>query len=62
MLIKISDTLILDRDELLSIEKSIRNSIIVYFKNRKEPCSYIFSSYEERKSAFEKILKEIGDK
>jgi hypothetical protein len=58
MLIKTSNSTILNRDEILSVEKSIRNSLLIYFKGRKEPCSYIFSSYEERNTAFERIIKE----
>lgn len=58
MLIKTSNNTILNIDEILSVEKSIRNSLLVYFKGRKEPCSYIFFSNEERNIAFEKIVKE----
>ena len=58
MLKKIANNTILNIDEILSVEKSIRNSLLVYFKGCKEPCSYIFPSNEERNIAFEKIVKE----
>ena len=60
MLTRTSNNIILNIDEILSVEKSIRCSLLVYFKGRKEPCSYIFSSNEERNIAFEKIIKERG--
>ena len=60
MLTKTSNNTILNIDEILSVEKSIRNSLLVYFKGRKEPCSYIFSSNEERDTAFERIIRKKG--
>ena len=60
MLTKTSNNTILNIDEILSVEKSIRNSLLIYFKGRKEPCSYLFSSNEERDTAFERIVRKKG--
>lgn len=60
MLTKVANDLILDINEIFSVEKSIRNSLLIYFKGREKPCTYIFSSYEDRNAAFEKIIKEKG--
>lgn len=57
MLIKIADDLILDKDELLSIEKTMGSRLTIYFKNREKPLTYMFTSHEARNAAFEKIIE-----
>ena len=57
MLVQVSHNLIVNIDKILSVEKSIRCSIVIYFYDRQDPCSYFFASYDERDSIFEKIIK-----
>ena len=57
MLTKVANDLILDINEVFSVEKSARRSLLVYFKGREKPCTYLFFSNEDRDAAFEEIIK-----
>ena len=59
MLVKISKNLLIDTEEILSVEKSsyFGAHLIICFKNRPEPCKYYFCSYDERNEAFKKLIK-----
>ena len=59
MLVKISKNLLIDTEEILSVEKSsyLGAHLIICFKNRPEPRKYYFCSHDERNEAFKKLIK-----